>query len=829
MIKRTVDLFISFVGLVLLLPLLPLVWLLLKMASAGPALQRQRRIGRNRKRICLYRFRIPKPHETDGQNRIVKMLRFLHVDAWLLLLNVLKGDLSLVGPRAEKEKFVADYDDEQSKVLNMRPGIICPFYFDNDNTKHRNCTTSEEWEEHYRNDILPEKLKVELQYVKNRFLGRDIKVILDRLYHKIGVAINAHVLKEARDRNFFLPLDLFLIMFSYLMAYHLRFEWSVPAKEFVIFLKSLPVILALRVITFYSSGLYKNLWKYVGVRDLVSIINAVSISSVLCVAVLYLVGISNHSRSIFLIDWLLCISFIGGSRLVLRIFNENMNLEKKLRRNVLIIGAGDVGEMLLRELGKYGRNEYEVIGFIDDNEDTHGRTIHGVKVLGACEDIPEIVRLLRIDEALITVNQFSSEEIKAIVKYCKEADIRHRIVPAVSDLLSGTVHLSRSRKVEISDLFGRQPVELDLSAIRNFIQNKRVLVTGAGGSIGSELCRQISEYQPETLVLVDKNENYLHEIYSELNSLYDGIDTHCCLSDITNKVKQTRIFEKFKPQVVFHAAAHKHVPLGEDNPEEVVVNNVVGTKVVSDLAASYGVDVFVMVSTDKAVNPTSVMGVTKRVAELYVQAIARKTQTKFVTVRFGNVLNSNGSVVPIFMKQIERGGPVTVTHPVVERYFMSISEAVQLILQAGTMGRSSEIFILNMGKSIRIYDLAVELIKQSGLKPNEDIKIKFTGLRPGEKMFEELIGREEELMPTSHTGIKTLKHKRQIDLAEIELELDELTRYSYKMSPEDLIKRLQQLVPEYNHTPSVESDAFPQEFFPALPDGALEVHQRSEN
>lgn len=821
MLKRTIDISIALLAIVLFLPFFPFVWLLLRLNSKSSVFTTEDIVGRDKKLVRLYRFRLPSSSVEDSTNgkrrkrlftRICRLFEELKLDGWPLLFNVLKGELSLVGPRPETQKFVKHYSEEENQVLSIRPGILGP-YCDGKNGDSIEVADSEE---HYQKHILPEKLKVELLYVRNTFLGRDIKVILTLFRQKLANTIDAQLMKEAKNRNFFLPLDVLLISCSYAVSYQLRFDWAVPANEYTIFFKTLPIILVFRVATFYYCGLYTNLWKYVGVRDLVSIINACTISSILTITATYLFWASTHSRSIFLIDWLLCIFLIGGSKLILRIFNESIRVAKKVRENVLIIGAGDVGEMLLRELDKNGHQDYQVVGFVDDDEAKHGRTIHGVKVLGACDEIPELVPMLRIDEVLITINQFSSDEMKAILSHCIEADVRHRIVPAVSDLLSGAIHLSKFRKVEISDLFGRQPVELDLSAIKHFLQGKRVLVTGAGGSIGSELCRQISEYHPQCIILVDKNENYLHEIRCELDSDVDSTKIFCSLSDITKKSNQRRIFERYKPEIVFHAAAQKHVPLSEENPEEAVLNNVNGTKVIADLANEYGVEAFVMVSTDKAVNPTSVMGATKRVAELYIQALAGESDTKFLTVRFGNVLNSNGSVVPVFMKQIERGGPITVTHPVVERYFMSISEAVQLILQAVTMGNNCEIFILNMGKSIRILDLAIELIKHSGLKPHKDIQIKLTGLRPGEKMREELIGRDEDVLPTSHTGIKTLKYKHVVNRADISEKLEELFKYCGRARSEKLILMLKQIVPEYHATSGTKAPLDSKEVFDEL-------------
>jgi FlaA1/EpsC-like NDP-sugar epimerase len=349
-------------------------------------------------------------------------------------------------------------------------------------------------------------------------------------------------------------------------------------------------------------------------------------------------------------------------------------------------------------------------------------------------------------------------------------------------------------------------VNLNLSAIRSFLDGKRVLVTGAGGSIGSELCRQIAEYHPECLILVDKGENYLHEIRCELTSQFETLPLHYSLTNITNQNKVRFLFAAMQPQIVFHAAANKHVPLSEENPEEAIWNNIYGTKVVADAANAFNVKSFLMISTDKAVNPTSIMGVSKRIAEMYIQALSSQRRTNFVTVRFGNVLNSNGSVIPIFMRQIEKGGPVTITDPQVERFFMSISEAVQLTLQAITMGKSGQVFMLEMGKSIRILDLAIELISHAGLKPYQDIQIKITGLRPGEKMFEELVGKNEETIPTSHQNIKILKSNQMTSLDQIAGKIEELLSFDFSSERGELFQLIRHIVPEYNpHEPLYES------------------------
>lgn len=807
MMKRLLDFTISLLGLIFFFPLLFLIWVGVKVSGRGPAFVKDERIGKNQKLIYLYRFRVHKNHDDESTvthtrrkvefTSFGKFLNSLGLDGLPLLFNIFKGDLSFIGPQPERKEFVKFYSKEQKQVFKIRPGILGPYHHLEDEIKIYYNDGRYRSKKYYREVIFPEKVKADLSYMQNRGLGRDIYVILDYVKIRIEKFINEQFIKEAHSRNYFLPVDIVLILLSYFLAYQLRFDWNVPPQEFTTFLKCFMIVLVVRIATFYVFGIYRNLWKYIGVRDLITIILACTVSSIIIISSIYLLGIFGHSRSIFLIDWFLSISFIGGSRLGVRLLSENDGFGKKVSKNVLIIGAGDLGNMALQMLHLDHQSHNYVVGFVDNDHALRNKTLHGIKVLGEYQDIPQLISVYRIDEVLIAVPEISSQDMKTILNYCKEAKIRYRIVPAVNDMLSGAYHLSRFREIDITDLFGRQPVKLDLSAIQSFLHNKRILVTGAGGSIGSELCRQITEFNPASIILVDKNENYLHEIRSELEAQVDSFPIYCHLCNITNKIKMEEIFEEYRPEIIFHAAANKHVPLSEENPEEAIWNNVYGTKVLTDLAEEFLVDVFVMVSTDKAVNPTSIMGVTKRIAELYVQASSAKSHTKFVTVRFGNVLNSNGSVIPIFKRQIEKGGPVTITHPEVKRFFMSISEAVQLILQVTTMGKSGEIFILEMGKSIRILDLAIELIQQYGFKPYEDIPIKLIGLRPGEKLNEELVGQNEEWVPTKHANVKILKSKYPIDFNRFEIALENLLNFRSYDDRESLNRTISEIVPEF--------------------------------
>ena len=805
MIKRFIDIIIAVIGFIFLLPLFIFVYCLLKLDNKGSAIRKDIRIGKHQKLIRLYRFQVYQnsdgfdPYQINTRikvkyNRYGRELNLLGIDKLPLIINLLKGDLSLIGPPVENPKYVKYYTDEQKVVFSVRPGLWWPYNEGYSCPKQKKFS----WDKHYIRNILPEKIKQELSYIQDTGLGCDIRLLTNIIRDATYKAIYNHFVKEAQTHNYFLPIDIILILLSYFLAYLLRFELDIPQHEFFIFLKSVTIVLIIRIGIFYTFGIYKNLWKYAGVRDLITIVLACTVSSILIITTLYVVGIVEHSRSILFIDWLLCITLIGASRLSLRILSENSKPENKFRKNILIIGAGDVGDMALRMLQFDSQDNYHVVGFIDNDYGVHGKTIHGLKVLGSYKEIPECVSIFRIDEVLIAVPKISSEEMKTILKYCKESNVRHRIVPAVSDLLNGSVHLAKFRNVEIADLFGREQVKLDLSAISELINGKRVLVTGAGGSIGSELCRHVSNLNPKCLILVDKNENYLHEIRCELESQFESLPLYCSLCSITNCRKLKLVFFKYRPEIVFHAAANKHVPLSDENPEEAIWNNVFGTKVLADTANEFDVQQFVMISTDKAVNPTSVMGATKRVAECYIQALSHHSKTKFVTVRFGNVLNSNGSVIPIFRKQIERGGPITITHPDMERYFMSISEAVQLILQTVTLGKSGEIFILEMGKSIKILDMAIDLISQAGFKPFEDIPIKIIGLRPGEKKYEELVGRFEQRIPTSHANIKILKSDNIESLSQIESKLESLINLKTLDDHECMIRKLKELVPEYS-------------------------------
>jgi FlaA1/EpsC-like NDP-sugar epimerase len=514
----------------------------------------------------------------------------------------------------------------------------------------------------------------------------------------------------------------------------------------------------------------------------------------------YLVGPTGLPRTIFILDWLASIMVVGGLRFSVRAVREiainSAPLAEGARKKILVVGAGDAGETLMRDILRSHYRRYEPVGFVDDNRAKIGESIHDVPVLGPIEDVPALCEKHGVQEIILALPSVSGKELRKIVEICQRTAVSIRTLPAMDRLIDGKITVAQLQNVKIDDLLGREPVTLDTDAIEHFVEGRVVLITGAGGSIGSELCHQVCRFKPKRLVLVEQAENNLFHVHRALLAAYPEVSLAPIIADICDTKRLDAVFGDEKPAVVFHAAAHKHVPMMEWNPGEAIKNNVFGTKKVADLSVTHGVEKFVMVSTDKAVNPTSVMGVSKRVAEIYVQALSQRAKTHFITVRFGNVLGSAGSVIPIFQEQIAKGGPLTVTHPEMTRYFMTIPEACQLILQAGAMGHGGQIFILDMGEPVKIVDLARDLIKLSGLVPGEDIEIKFSGVRPGEKLFEELSVDAENAEKTKHPKIFVGRF-RPYPWSDVERGLGELHVLSDGGDVDAVKAAFKRVVPEY--------------------------------
>lgn len=610
-------------------------------------------------------------------------------------------------------------------------------------------------------------------------------------------------------RKYLLPmflasLDIISVILATFISIYLRFDSNkIPANYLSLLISYMPLTVAIYLICFYLFKLYGRIWRYASATELIAIVMANIAASTAWYFISLYIG-AVLPRSLYVFTGLLLIFFVGGSRLSLRFYSYVMNKPKyrqiqRKKNKVLIIGAGDAGAMLLREIERYHIANRQVVGFIDDDKNKTGKILLGVKVLGTRNELVKIASEKGIDEIIIAMPSVKGKEIKAIINICKQTNCKLTILPGLYEIIEGKVSISQLRPVDIEDLLGRDPVKLDTTAVREYLAGKIVLITGAGGSIGSEIVRQVAKMQPKKLLLLGKGENSIYEITQELKINCPEVKTVPIIADIRDKERIKAIMDYFKPQVVFHAAAHKHVPLMEYQPAEAVRNNILGTKVVADEAASHNVETFVMISTDKAVNPTSVMGCTKRVAEMYVQSMNKNSCTRFVAVRFGNVLGSRGSVIPLFKKQIAKGGPVTVTHPDMKRYFMTIPEASQLVLQAGAMAKGGEVFVLDMGEPVRIYDLAKDLITLSGLIPDKDIEIKITGLRPGEKLFEELLSAEDGTEKTTHKKIFTARIK-EIDKAGLDKEIRKILEIT---DGEKVVAALQKIVPTY--TPNREN------------------------
>jgi FlaA1/EpsC-like NDP-sugar epimerase len=598
-------------------------------------------------------------------------------------------------------------------------------------------------------------------------------------------------------------LDFLVLASAFVLAYLLRFDFAPPQREIINALNQIPVVILIQFAVLYLAGIYKFIWRYIGLTEARRIVYAALAAALPLIALrLWLPRSLQEWRlplSVIMIDTV----FAFGGVLLLRVARRDAyerrhrksTHSKVKRKPILLIGAGRAGVTTATEIRGRGDSELEIKGFIDDDPLKRGSSIQGIRVLGSTDDLPRLVVELKIDHVVISIAQATRGDFRRILDLCNSIPINVRVIPCLYEVLQGKVKVSRIRDVQIEDLLGREAVKLDEGSIKEFLTGKTVMISGAGGSIGSELARQVARFEPSNLLLVERAECALFNADRELRSAFPEIPIYALMADISDLSRMRSIFASYHPQVVLHAAAHKHVPMMESNTVEAVKNNILGTQRLGELAGEFGVEVFVLISTDKAVRPTSVMGATKRIAELVVQVLDARYDTRYVAVRFGNVIGSAGSVIPIFREQIQNGGPVTVTHPDMVRYFMTIPEASQLVLQAGAIGNGGEIFILDMGQPVRILDLAKETIRLSGLRPHEDIDIVFTGVRPGEKLFEELQSVTEEVAKTVHPKIfigriavyspETIQHV-----------IDKLTILTIKGWGEELRREMHALLPE---------------------------------
>lgn len=596
-------------------------------------------------------------------------------------------------------------------------------------------------------------------------------------------------------------LDFMLIVMSYILGFYFRFSSSLTMSMIDVERHIGKILIAafIYIVAFSIFRLYKSLWSFAGIDEVISGFLAVAVGGGINLALSF-VSQERIPRMVTILAGIMILILCNGVRIFYRISRRwyiNKGIEDKGDfKNVLVIGAGDAGAIVQREYKRSPEKKKRVIGFIDDDKQKLGTYIGGAKVLGARRDIIEIAKKRKVDEIIIAIANLDKQSKRQIIEICKETKAKVSIMPGISELIDGHFSVKKIREVDVKDLLGREEVKLDHTGIEEYIKNRVVLVTGGGGSIGSELCRQIVKFNPKELIILDIYENNAYDIQNELKRTYPELKLSILIASVRDRRRIENIFKEYRPNIVFHAAAHKHVPLMEESPMEAIKNNVLGTLNCGEISSKYNVERFVLISTDKAVNPTNVMGATKRLCEMIIQALDRESETEFVAVRFGNVLGSNGSVIPLFKKQIVAGGPLTLTHKEITRYFMLIPEAAQLVLQAGAYARGGEIFVLDMGSPVKIYDLACDLIKLSGLEPGKDIDIEIIGLRPGEKLYEELLMNEEGLIETMHEKI-FIGMPGDFKLNILKKNIEELLILAEHNRKEELKNKLAEVVPTY--------------------------------
>lgn len=778
MMKRTFDILASGCGLILCLPLFVMVAMLIKLDSVGPVIFAQRRIGKGGKAFWIYKFRTmiqfaqySGPSITVGQDsRITRIGRFLRqwkLDELPQLWNVLTGDMSLVGPRPEISKYVQQFSQDYLSILSVRPGLtdVASIQFIDEASYLDKANNPEDV---YVTEVLPEKIRLAKFYVTHQSLTFDVLVIFQTFLKLIGMRIALLDLPKSSLKNtkrqiqavegrmsallrglrrpVLVLIDLSLIIASNLLAFWVGFNGALSESQWLIFLQTLPFLLFIRGLCYFQFRINEGSWRYAGLWDLQRVAGSVVVGSSLFFAVIYSgLGIVEYPLGVLVLDGLCVIAFQLGFRLIGRMCKERMVWNQK--RKVLILGGGDRVEQIIHELKGARSSQYEPVGIVEEHLSMSGQRIHGVPVLGLRKDLAAILNKTAVRELLIVLPGNDSMRLNEIISDIECLKVSVKILPEFGHCLDDRNLASSIREVAPEDLLLRKPIGTKSEAVYQMVAKKRVLVTGAGGSIGSELCRQLVALQPESVILYERHENSLYMIGKELSDHGYTSIIHTVVGDITDEGRLRETMEVYRPHIVFHAAAHKHVPMMELNPSEAIKNNCFGTRLTAEVADQVGVERFVLISTDKAVNPSSVMGATKRIAELMVQDISTKSLTRFSTVRFGNVLGSNGSVVPRFKEQIEAGGPVTITHPEIRRYFMLIPEAVHLVLHAASLEEQGATYVLDMGEQIKLIDLARNLIRLSGYVPDQDIPITFIGLRPGEKLYEELVGEHESAEP----------------------------------------------------------------------------------
>ena len=806
-----------------------------------PIIFRQSRVGKNFKEFTIFKFRSIKNQLNNNSfatgrhiqaNRWGRFLRITKLDELPQLINVIKGDMRFIGPRPEIPEFV---DKDSFSFLNkIKPGLsgYSSILFRNESEIWSMIDSDDPYQ-----DILNIKVALDKYYVNKKGFLEDLKLVgitilslfipkrmghylllkllkiedkneirirevISKVKIKPNIIDDEKINNEPNNRRILILSDVILILCAFISAFFIRNDFLTP--NFLYnrdFFHILVIAITVKITCYYLFDMYRGMWRYTSLVDMVNIAKGNVLGTLTLIALIgYLRGFQDIPRAVFMIDFILAFGFTGLSRIGIRLIYAHLINPKpyriELSKRVILIGAGQSGEFICRELINDPKHRMHPIGFLDDNRNLLGRLIHGKKVLGKISDLSEYIT--DYDEALICCPNASRKDIYRIIEICKNAGKPFRTLPSLQEMVSGKLSVNQLREVSIIDLLGRNEIELNQNLINKYINGKRILITGAGGSIGSELVRQCLKYEPALLVMLDNSEYNLFRIEREVISKNTNVLTKPLLSNIRDLDIMGKVFSEYEPQVVFHAAAYKHVAMQEEFPWEAIKTNVYGTTNLVKLSLEHNIQKFVLVSTDKAVKPINVMGATKRLAELICQGANESYSTRFMAVRFGNVLGSSGSVIPIFQEQIKNGGPITITDPDMERYFMSVPEAAQLIMQAGSIGKGGEIFALDMGKPIKIIDIANELVRLSGLEPDIDIPISFIGARPGEKMYEELIHDKETVQRTLHDKILEIRQTITPELLrDITSRIMEGELAGNEFDSNKLRTTLSYLVPEY--------------------------------